>query len=92
MVATRGPGLAATAMPVETLADINRGRLRGWASIGAILLVVLAVLSWPYLLGVAVFLVAAAACFGLAIWVHLTLPDVEKEPSGEGESDTGGRD
>ncbi|MGA8604843.1 MAG: hypothetical protein WB788_07275 [Thermoplasmata archaeon] len=92
MVATRGPGLAATEMPVEPLADINRGRLRGWASIGAILLVVLGVLSWPYLLGVAVFLVAAAVCFGLAIWVHTTLTDVGKEPSEEGKSDTGGSD
>ncbi len=76
-------------MRVETLADINRGRLRGWSLIAAIFLVVLAALSWPYLLGFAVFLAAAAACCGIAIWVHLTLPDVEKEESEEGESDTG---
>jgi len=92
MVTTRGPGLAATTMRVETLADVNRGRLRGWALIAAIFLVVLALLSWPYLLGFVVFLAAAAAAIVVAIWVHLTLPDVEGELSEDGESDSGSRD
>ena len=92
MTATSGPGLAATTMPRETLADINRGRLRGWAMIAAIFLVVLALLSWPYLLGFVVFLAAAVAAIAVAIWLHWTLPGVEEAPSEEGESNSGIRD
>jgi len=78
-LATRGPGLAATTMRGDTLANVNRGRIRGWTGIAAVLLVVLAVLSWPYLLGVAVFLAGAVACLVVLVWVHRTLPDVEEE-------------
>jgi len=92
MVATRGPGLAATTMRRDTLVDINRGRIRGWSLILAIFLVVLALLSWPFLLGVVAFIAAAAVCVGVAVWVHWTLPDVDAEPSEEGKSDSGGPD
>jgi hypothetical protein len=64
-------------MRPDTLAGVNRGRLRGWGLIVAIGLVVLAILSWPSLLGFVVFLAAGAACFGAVAWVHLTFPEVE---------------
>ena len=70
-------------MRTETLAGINRGRLRGWVSIAAVLLAVLAILSWPNLLGFVAFLVGAAICVAVGVWAQLTLPEVEKE-SGEG--------
>ena len=79
----RGPGLVATSMRSETLAGINRGRLRGWVAIAAVLLAVLAILSWPNLLGFAAFLAAAAICVVICIWAQLTLPEVEKEPGAE---------
>lgn len=88
----RGPGLAATTMPVETLAGINRGRLRGWVSIAAILLVVLAVLAWPNLLGFLVFLAGAAASAMVVVWIHLTLPKVETDRGEERDSAAGGQD
>lgn len=90
-MATRGPGLAATSMRADTVANVNRGRIRGWAGIAAALLVVLAALSWPYLPGVVVFLVGAVACLFVLVWVHRTLPDVEKEQDGR-DSATGGHD
>ena len=89
---SRGPGLAATTLRTDTRADINRGRLRGWAAIAAVLLAALAILSWPNLLGFLAFLAATAACAAIAVWVHLGLPDVEKEGVEEPVSRTGGRD
>lgn len=76
-------------MPAETLANINRGRFRGWVGIAAVLLVVLAVLSWPYLLGVVAFLAVAVVCAIVQVWVYRNLPDSEKQPDGEPDSDTG---
>jgi hypothetical protein len=81
--------LAATTMRGETLVDVNRGRIRGWSLIAAIFLAVLALLSWPFLLGVVVLSAAAAVCVGVAVWVHRALPDVDKESTEEGPSDTG---
>jgi O-antigen ligase len=88
----RGPGLAATTMPVETLAGLNRGRLRGWVAIAAIGLVVLAFLSWPNLLGFLAFLGAAAASIVAVVWIHFTLPDVETGQYEKGDSTTNGHD
>ena len=78
-------------MRAETLANVNRGRIRGWAGIAAIVLGVLAALSWPYLLGVGAFLTAAVACMAVVVWVHRSLPDVESEPEGT-DSSSGGLD
>ena len=85
-MATRGPGLAATTLRTETIVDINRGRLRGWAVIAAAIFVVLAALSWPALVYFVVFLAAAAASLVASVWVHLTYPNVERQRPNEPES------
>jgi hypothetical protein len=54
--------LAATTLRADTLADMNRGRLRGWIIFAAVGFVILSVLSLPGLLSFVIFLVAAAAC------------------------------
>lgn len=74
-----------TTMRGTTLADMNRGRVRGWALIGSGVLVVLAVLSWPDLAWV---LVSAGLAAGLALftlWIHLSLPDAETEGDSDAE-------
>ena len=90
-MATRAPGLASTTVRGETLANVNRGRIRGWVGIAAVGLVALAVLSWPDLLSVAVFLAGAVACSVVVVWVHRSLPEVELEREQQGAG-TGERD
>jgi hypothetical protein len=95
LVTTPGPGIAATTMRPETIVNVNRGRIRGWAAIAAVLLVALAALSWPNFLGFTVFLAAALAAIGVAVWAQLSLPDVEEEEDEESETrdtETGERD
>lgn len=87
-----------TTMRGTTLADMNRGRVRGWALIGSGVLVVLAVLSWPDLVWVLVSAGIAVSLVLFTIWAHLSLPDAETEGDSDAEmaepSDltTGGRD
>ncbi len=57
---------------------MNRGRLRGWVFVGAVVLVFLALLAWPDLLFVFVFVALAAGLAVLGVWIHRTLPDVER--------------
>jgi len=71
--------IAVTTLRPERLAVFNRGRLRGWGMIAATILVLLALLSWPSLPSVTVFLIAAAAFIGAVAWVHFTLPVPEIE-------------
>jgi hypothetical protein len=78
----RGPGLAATTLRTETLAGINRGRLRGSVGIAAAILATLAILSWPNLLGVTVFLLGAIAAVGVVVWIHWTLPELARRVPG----------
>jgi len=88
---SRAP-IAITSLRRETLADMSRGRLRGWALLGAILLAVFAALSWPYLLGVLVFLAAAAACIGAFVWIQWSLRDAERRDESVRDPSTGERD
>lgn len=90
-MATRAPGLASTTLRGETLANVNRGRIRGWVAIAAVGLVALAVLAWPDLLGVTVFLAGAVACSVVVVWVHRSLPEVELEREPQ-DAATGRRD
>ncbi len=64
---------------------MNRGRLRGWALIGAVILVALAILSWPALVRVPRSAGIAVGPVLLTIWVHLSLPDAETEGDSDAE-------
>ncbi len=81
----RAPGLELTTLREKTLVDLNRSRLRGWAFIGAVVLVFLAIISWPDLVAVLATAGAAAALLVAAVWVHLSLPDAEE--AGESSED-----
>jgi len=72
----KGP-LAVTEMRGETLADMNRGRIRGWVLIGAVVFAVVAVLSWPDLFYVLVSAALAVVLVAVGLWIHLALPDTE---------------
>lgn len=81
------PSLAVTTLRRETLADMTRGRLRGWALIGAVVFAVLACLAWPDLLAV-VLGMGVAVVFALAsLWLHLSLRDVETASTSDAEAD-----
>ncbi len=69
--------IAATTLRPEALAGFNGGRLRGWGMIAALVLILLALLSWPSRYSFTVLLVAAAALIGVVAWVHFTLPETE---------------
>jgi hypothetical protein len=55
------------------------GAFRGWAAIAALLLAVLAALSWPNSFYVLAFLVGSVAFAIAALVLHLTRPVVETE-------------
>lgn len=79
-----GPGggkapIGVTTFRTETLADMNRGRLRGWVIIAGVLVGFLSILAWPSLLPFALLLGIAAVLLVLGVWIHLTLPDAETE-------------
>jgi hypothetical protein len=71
------PSLALTTLRGETLADMNRGRLRGWALVGVVLLAVIGALAWPDLLAVITAIGIAAVLAVAAVWIHLSLRDAE---------------
>ncbi len=90
--------LALTTLRGETLADMNRGRLRGWVWIGSAVLVVLAILAWPNLI---IVLVSASLAVGMVlvgVWIHLALPGAETDEASKSDDGeprdftTGGRD
>jgi len=76
--------LALTTLRAETLADMNRGRLRGWALLGAVLSAVIGALAWPDLLAVITAIGLATLLVVTAVWIHLSLRDAEK-PMSPGE-------
>jgi hypothetical protein len=84
--------IAVTTLRRETLADMSRGRLRGWTIIGAIVFAVLAILSWPDPLGVLAFLGATVICAGAFVWIHVTLRDAEGEADDSRDGTTGEQD
>jgi hypothetical protein len=88
-----GPGrtpLTATALREETLADMNRGRLRGWAALAVGALIFFAIASWPNLGLVALFALCAAGSAVFFVRVTLTtFSDVERDRSGEPPASTG---
>jgi len=91
-----GPGrtpLALTNLRKETLADLNRGRLRGWVALGVGALIVFAIVAWPNLILVLVFVLSAV---GLGLFfARVTLPtlsDVERGRADEGDLPTGDLD
>jgi hypothetical protein len=43
----KGPGLALTSLRTQTLVDWNRGWARGWGLLGAIVLGLVALFTWP---------------------------------------------
>jgi hypothetical protein len=71
--------LSATAMRPATLRDINRGQIRGWVFLGGALFAVLALLSWPDLLAVLIFVGLGAVMVGLGFGIQRTLRDTEAE-------------
>ena len=79
-IGTGGGGktsLGVTEMRPETLVEMNRGRLRGWIFVGGAVLVLLAALSWPDLVLVAISACAAVAMFAVGVWVSRAIPDEE---------------
>jgi len=88
-----GPGrtpLALTNLRKETLADMNRGRLRGWIALGVGALIVFAIVAWPNLILVLVFVLAAATLGLFFARVTLaTLSDAERTRADDGELPTG---
>jgi len=55
------------------------GHARGWAAVAAIILVILAVLSWTNPLYVLLFLIGSVACAIVALGLHFTRPMVDSE-------------
>ena len=84
--------LALTTLPGSTLAELNRGRLRGWVAIAAILLAMLAGLAWPDLLGVLILAATAAALAAAYVWISLSLRGAGLEELETDETSTGERD
>jgi len=84
--------LSVTNLRGTTLADVNRGRLRGWAAVGAAILAVLAAFAWPDLLAVIVLAAAATVAALAYLWVVLSLRDVESDADEERDPSTGGPD
>ena len=64
---------------------MSRGRLRGWALIGAVILVVLAIPSPPALVRVLTSVRIAVGLVLFTTWVHLSLPDAETECDSDAE-------
>ena len=83
--------LSVTNLSGTILADVNRGRLRGWAAVGAAILAVLAAFAWPDLLAVIVLAAAATVAAFAYLWMVLSLPDVESDAE-ERDPSTGGPD
>ena len=81
------PSLALTTLRRETLDDMTRGRLRGWAMIGAVVFAVLACLAWPDLLAVVLGLGVAVVLALVSLWLHLSLPDAETATASNTEVD-----
>ena len=80
--------LAVTNLRGATLADMNRGRLRGWAALGAVIVAVLAALAWPDLLAVLVLGAVALALAFAYLGATLTLKDGETEEDEDPESES----
>ena len=77
--------LAYANLRAETVADTNRGRMRGWVILALAALVVFAVLAWPDYVAVLVLSIIAAVV--AAFFVQATqnaLSDAERDPSSEG--------
>lgn len=85
---SRAP-LSVTNLRGTTLADMNRGRLRGWAALGAVILAALAAFAWPDLLAVVILGAAAGAAALAYLWVILHLRDAESDGDEEREASTG---
>ena len=82
--------LNVTALREETLADMNRGRLRGWAALGVGALIFFAIASWPNLVLVVLFALCAAGSGVFFVRVTLTsLSDAEGSRSEEPRAPTG---
>jgi len=76
-----GPGkapLATTTMRSETLADINRGRLRGWTLVGAVGAYFLSILAWPELVATVGLAILGTALLVVGVWPRVALPDAEQ--------------
>ena len=84
--------IAITTLRRESLSDLSRGRLRGWAVLGALVLAVLAALSWPDPLGVLGFLAGAGACLAGFVWVQRTLRDADPDAVETRDPATGHQD
>lgn len=61
-----------------TLRDMNRAPIRGWVFVGAGAFVLFAVLGWPNLTIVLISLALAAILSGVGVWIHRSLPDLER--------------
>jgi hypothetical protein len=76
----RNPGLALTTFRTETLVDWNRGRVRGWALLGAIVLAITALLSWPDGMLVLACTAGAVALALVEGWLPHTVNGSQMEP------------
>ncbi len=65
----------------ETLIGISRARVYGWVLLAGALLLVLAALSWPALIFVAIFAAAGAALLALGAWFAASTGTAESSVS-----------
>jgi asparagine N-glycosylation enzyme membrane subunit Stt3 len=89
-VVVSGPSkapLALTNLRGETLADTNRGRVRGWVALAIGALVVFALLAWPdYVVVLILTLIAAVLAAFFAKVTLATFSDAEREPPEDSET------
>ncbi|MCI4352787.1 MAG: hypothetical protein L3K14_05285 [Thermoplasmata archaeon] len=72
----------------KTFVGMNRSALRGYVWIGAALLIVLGIFSWPDLRWVAGFLISGALMTVAGLWVLFTLDDGDRDPNNLGGTET----
>jgi hypothetical protein len=82
----------------ETVADLNRGQMRGWVGLAAAAFAILAILSWPSIEYVVLSALLAVGMALVVVWIHFTMPDAElaahrrQHPEEPAEAGTGGPD
>lgn len=82
-------GLAATTLRPATLADINRGAIRGWVAAATIVVAIFAGLAWPDVVASLIFVALAGALATVYVWIVVTLRDAEREEMEQKDSATG---